>query len=176
MAGPLDMIVNHEMLNVVLAHLSTPAQVDGDCGNPECTDVMGEHGADHIINELVKHFGFPWKRVYDKDIDGVFPPSWCEDAAKIREKLTTDLRRSARSAGEGAGYRAGDGAVMGTEQNILPEPSEQAKLLVRFKNWLQNEGQYVGDTDAETAEIFLRNDAIRQSVDDAVDPRFTKGQ
>lgn len=66
---------------------------------------------------------------------------------------------------------------MGAEQSILPEPSDEAKLLVRFKNWLQtNEGQFVGDTDVETAEIFLRNDTIRQSVNDAVDPRFTKGQ
>lgn len=82
MAGPLDMIVNHEVLNVVLAHLAVPVAVDGDCGNLECTDVMGEHGADHIVNELVKYFKLPWKRVYDKAFDGAFPAPWCESVGK----------------------------------------------------------------------------------------------
>ena len=42
------------------------------------------------------------------------------------------------------------------EQEILPHPSPMAKLLVRFKVWLETEGQAVGDTDIESAEIFLR--------------------
>lgn len=90
MAGPLDMIVNHAVLNVVLAHLAVPVAVDGDCGNPNCTDALGEHGADHIINELVKHFDFPWKRVYDKAFDGYCPPPWIEDYEKVREQLDQD--------------------------------------------------------------------------------------
>lgn len=44
-----------------------------------------------------------------------------------------------------------------TEQ-ILPEPSARVKLLARFKNWLQEEGQYISDTDIEAAELFLRAD------------------
>lgn len=77
MAGPLDMRINREVLNVMLTHLTIPASPDGAC---RCGDeeAVSEHGADHLINELVKYFKLPWKRVYDKKIDGLRPPAWCE--------------------------------------------------------------------------------------------------
>lgn len=44
---------------------------------------------------------------------------------------------------------------------ILPEPSETAKFLVRFMNWLKAVGEPVGDTDMETAEMFIRSEKER---------------
>lgn len=87
--------------------------------------------------------------------------------------MRTVARRS-RGATSASGRRASM-SDNGSEPHVAPimlQPAELAALLVRFKDWLQREGQAVGDTDIETARIFLRSDAIRQSYDEPVDPRF----
>lgn len=87
---PLDMLINREVLGVVLKHLTVPVGMDGDCGDPEC-DNAGEHGGDHVIAELVKYFGLPWKRCYDRDIDGYWPPPWVEGFEQLRKELQSHL-------------------------------------------------------------------------------------
>lgn len=88
--GPFHMVINREIWTVVLKHLATPGGVDGSC---VCADEesIGEHGADHLINELVKAFGLPWKRQYSQDIDGMWPPAWCEGSERIRRGFNTQM-------------------------------------------------------------------------------------
>ena len=80
------MEVNREIFGVVLDHLWTPGGVDGAC-MCEAEEAIGERAADHLINELVKHFNLPWTREYDKGIDGFWPPAWCENTDEIRHLL-----------------------------------------------------------------------------------------